>query len=271
MNFKSCITLVILISYNLPITVASSIIYNTVNNYGSKWVYEIGNERCLSFLKPPANIRQSCLNLDNPNLLVFDYSKMMLATLYLKPTPQKILIIGLGGGSLPNALIKLLPSVQIDIVEIDKDVAAIAEQYFLFKPSGNVKIFIEDGFEFVQKAKAESYDLIFIDAFTEDYVPSSFLTLDFASNIKRILTKTGIVSVNGFGKKNKYYQLESELYKKTFNSTTNLTSNNRVIIASNDPFPSSSQIAQKAETWKTAFKEIGINTNWLLKKLSLGR
>ncbi len=271
MNFRSWIVLIVLISYHLPVTASSSIIYHTANNYGSKWVYETNNERCLSFLKPPSNIVQSCMKLGNPNLLVFDYSKMMLATLYLKPNPQKILIIGLGGGILPNALIKLLPSTQIDIVEVDKEVAAIAANYFLFKPTGNVKVFIEDGLEFVQKAKAESYDLIFIDAFTEDYVPSSFLTLDFASNIKRILTKTGIVSVNGFGKKNKYYQLESELYKKTFNSTTNLTSNNRVIIASNDPFPSSSQIAQKAETWKTAFKEIGINTNWLLKKLSLGR
>lgn len=271
MGFRSWIALAVLIYYHLPVSASSSIIYHTANNYGSKWVYQTNNELCLSFLKPPANIRQSCLNLDNPNLLVFDYSKMMLATLYLKPTPQKILIIGLGGGSLPNALIKLLPSVQIDIVEIDKDVAAIAEQYFLFKPSGNVKIFIEDGFEFVQKAKAESYDLIFIDAFTEDYVPSSFLTLDFVSNVKKILTKTGIVSINGFGKKNKHYQLESALYKKIFNNTTNLTSNNRVIIATNDQFPSSSQITQQAEKWKTAFEEIGINTNWLRKKFNLGR
>ncbi|MCP5363562.1 MAG: fused MFS/spermidine synthase [Rickettsiaceae bacterium] len=271
MNFKSCITLVILISYNLPITVASSIIYNTVNNYGSKWVYEIGNERCLSFLKPPANIRQSCLNLDNPNLLVFDYSKMMLATLYLKPTPQKILIIGLGGGSLPNALIKLLPSVQIDIVEIDQKIATIAEDYFLFKPTGNVKVFIEDGYKFVQKAKDESYDLIFIDAFTEDYVPPSFLTLDFVSNVNRILTKTGVVSVNGFGKKNKRYQLESELYEKTFTNIINLTSTNRVIIATNEQLPSSDQITQQAAKWKAAFEEIGINTNWLRKKFNLGR
>jgi len=271
MNFKSWIALIVLISYDLAITTASSIIYNTANNYGSKWVYETNNERCLSFLKPPTNIHQSCIKLDNPDLLVFDYPKMMLATLYFKPNPRKILIIGLGGGSLPNALIKLLPSTQIDIVEIDPEVAAIAKNYFLFKPTGNVKIFIEDGFEFVQKATAESYDLIFIDAFTEDYVPSSFLTLDFVSNVKRILTKTGTVSVNGFGKKNKRYRLETQLYKNTFNSITNLTSNNRVIIATNDQFPPHTQIIQQAEKWETAFEEIGINVNWLLKKLKLGR
>jgi spermidine synthase len=165
----------------------------------------------------------------------------------------------------------LLPSTQIDIVEVDKEVAAIAENYFLFKPTANVKVFIEDGLEFVQKAKAESYDLIFIDAFTEDYVPSSFLTLDFASNVKRILTKTGIVSVNGFGKKNKYYQLETELYKKTFTNIINLTSTNRVIIATNEQLPSSDQITQQANKWKAAFEEIGINTNWLRKKFNLGR
>ena len=195
----------------------------------------------------------------------------MLATLYFKPNPQKILIIGLGGGSLPNALIKLLPSTQIDIVEIDPEVAAIAKNYFLFKPTGNVKIFIEDGFEFVQKATAESYDLIFIDAFTEDYVPSSFLTLDFVSIVQRILSKRGTVSGNGFGKKNKRYKLESELYEKTFTNIINLTSTNRVIIATNEQLPSSDQITQQAEKWETAFEEIGINVNWLLRKLKLGK
>lgn len=271
MNFKSWIALIVLISYDLAVTTASSVIYNTKNNYGFKWIYETNNERCLSFLQPPTNIPQSCIKLDNLDLLVFDYCKMMLATLYFKPNPQKILIIGLGGGSLPNALIKLLPSTQIDIVEIDKEVVTIAKNYFSFKPTGNVKIFIEDGFEFVQKVPAESYDLIFIDAFIEDYVPSSFLTLDFVSNVKRILTKTGIVSVNGFGKKNKRYRLESQLYKNTFNNITNLTSNNRVIIATNDQFPPYTQIIQQAKFRETAFENIGVNVNWLLRKLKIGR
>jgi hypothetical protein len=44
-----------------------------------------------------------------------------------------------------------------------------------------------------------------------------------------------------------------------------------VIIATNDQFPPHTQIIQQAEKWETAFEEIGINVNWLLRKLKLGK
>ena len=64
-------------------------------------------------------------------------------------------------------------------------IATIAENYFLFKPSVMLRYLLKMALSLFQKAKAESYDLIFIDAFTEDYVPSSFLTLDFVLTSKR--------------------------------------------------------------------------------------
>jgi hypothetical protein len=48
-------------------------------------------------------------SLKQPDRLVFEYTQMMLGALFLKAEPHSILIIGLGGGTLPRTLEKLLP------------------------------------------------------------------------------------------------------------------------------------------------------------------
>ncbi len=271
MNIRSCLLLISLILYSLVTIAASpSILHKATNSYGSKWVSDQGGVRCLSFKEPSAEAFQSCMVLNNPNLQLFDYTKMMLAALYIKPDPQKILFIGLGGATIPKALIKLLPNVQIDVVEIDPEVINIAEKYFSFTSTNNVKIFAQDGVDFIKKANPETYDIVFLDGFDTEYIPPAFLTTEFTSNLKKILTKTGIACVNTFTQ-SKSYQLESELYQKTFGVIINLISpGNRIIIASNDQFPSRNLIVQQAEKWQTSFRQFGIGPDWLLGKFGLG-
>ena len=50
------------------------------------------------------------------------------------PAPQNVLIVGLGGGSLPRALAAMLPATHIDVVEIDPAVTRVARSYFMFAP-----------------------------------------------------------------------------------------------------------------------------------------
>ena len=75
-----------------------------------------GATRCLCFTRLCAIGRQTCIDLKQPDRLVFEYTRMMLGALYLKPEPHSILIIGLGGGTLPRTLEKLLPNADIDVV-----------------------------------------------------------------------------------------------------------------------------------------------------------
>ena len=271
MSIRSCLLLVSLILHSLVTIAASpSILHKATNSYGSKWVFDQGGIRCLSFKEPSAEAFQSCMVLNNPNLQLFDYTKMMLAALYINPDPQKILFIGLGGATIPKALMKLLPNVQIDVVEIDQEVINIAEKYFSFTSTNNVKIFAQDGVDFINKVKPETYDIVFLDSFDTDYIPPAFLTNEFTTSLKKILTKTGVACVNTF-MQSKSYQLESELYLKTFGVIINLVSSgNRIIIASNDQLPSHSIIVQQAEKWQNSFREFGIGPEWLLGKFGLG-
>ena len=52
-------------------------------------VTQNGQERCMLFRARQWLGRQSCQIMDNPRKLVFDYTQMMLAGLYLKPAPKK--------------------------------------------------------------------------------------------------------------------------------------------------------------------------------------
>ena len=88
---------------------APRLIHSENSLYREVFVYEDGNTRCLCFTRLCAIGRQTCIDLKQPDRLVFEYTQMMLGALYLKPDPHSILIIGLGGGTLPRTLEKLLP------------------------------------------------------------------------------------------------------------------------------------------------------------------
>ena len=136
--------------------------------------------RCMKFGRN-AGGRQTCQSMSDPDQMVFDYTKMMLAALYLNPNPQRILVIGLGGGTLPRALQKILPAARIDAVEIDAAVVRVAYKYFGFVPGPRTEIFEEDGRVFAKRMGKQGirYDLVMLDAFDHEYIPEHMLTREF--------------------------------------------------------------------------------------------
>lgn len=79
--------------------------------------------------------------------------------------PSKVLVIGGGDGGTIREIIKH-PVKEIHLVEIDKEVIETSKKYFPSVSSGfsdpRVKVFCEDGIEFVKNNKG--YDVIIIDS-----------------------------------------------------------------------------------------------------------
>ena len=75
---------------------------------------------CLIFNIHIGDRNQTCLDVNEPEKLVFSYTRMSFAGLLVNPEPERILVAGLGGGSIPMTLTDLFPDAQIDIVEIDQ-------------------------------------------------------------------------------------------------------------------------------------------------------
>jgi spermidine synthase len=73
---------------------------------------------------------ESQMNLKSPHVLRFTYLQHMFASYLLQPKQSKVLIVGLGGGSMVHFLQKHDPTVAVDAVEIDPVVVQLAEQSF---------------------------------------------------------------------------------------------------------------------------------------------
>ncbi len=232
-------------------------------------VYEDDGLRCMIFNKRfRTNIRQTCQKIGEPDTLVFNFTKMIAAALYVAPAPKDILIVGLGGGTLTATFAKLLPEARIDAVEVDKAVINVADRFFGVRGTERIHIHESDGRAFVKRAIGkQTYDLIVLDAYDEDYIPEHMLTREFLAEIKRIMKPGAVLAANTFTN-SALYDHESVTYEAVFGRFFNLRTNNRVIIARPDGLPSGDDVARNAADLEASFRALGTGKDFLLPLFS---
>jgi len=218
--------------------VMAEVIHSERSLYRNILVEDNGDLRCLKFNVKSSKTRQSCLLKSQPQQLVFNYTKQLLTGLLVNSEPKRILIIGLGGGTMSNTLHKLLPDSYIDNVEIDHSVIKVARQYFGFLENEQIKAYSQDGRVFVKRAllKKQEYDWIILDAFNGDYIPEHLMTKEYLEETKRLLSPNGILTANTFSS-SKLYRYESATYKAVFGDfyqVSNPDNSNRIILARNN-------------------------------------
>lgn len=139
--------------------------------------------------------QQSAGRPDDPGHLEFEYTRLCMAALAARPEPARILMIGLGGGSIPRWLRLHHPEATIDVVEIDPAVGVVARRFFGFAEDPKMKVAFEDGRAFVERPGAP-YDLILLDAYGSDDVPPHLATVEFFRAIDARLAPGGVVAAN---------------------------------------------------------------------------
>lgn len=213
---------------------AAEVVHVEPSRYAPVMVVEEFGERCIAFGDDDSGSHQTCMDLDDPQAMVFNYTRMMMGALYLQPKPQRILIVGLGGGTLPTALAALLPDAEIDTVEIDPAVVRVAERWFGFRQGPRQRVHLEDGRKFVESAAGAGrrYDLVMLDAYGADYIPRHLMTREFLQQVKAVLVPGGVLAANTFTGSELYHR-ESATYAEVFGPFFNLRANNRVILAVN--------------------------------------
>lgn len=186
--------------------------------YNDIFVIEDGLKREMWFNGNGKFFLQSRIDLRQPRLPALIYSKMILATLLIHPNPERILIIGLGGGALSNCLAAWYPNCRIDVAEIDTKVIALARQYFYVEEGPNYRVVPGDGREFVraQAAGEGRYDIVYLDAFKSGSIPYHLKTFEFYRELKDVLTPGGVVASNLYGKSNTMKPHDRETFLKVF-------------------------------------------------------
>lgn len=237
--------------------------------YREVLVYETGDVRCICFTRFCRIGRQTCQDVKHPDRIVMNYPQMMLSSLFVKPEPKSVLIIGLGGGTIPRALHELAPQARIDVVEIDPAVVKVARRYFDLGDNSALNVIEADGRVQVKKALREqkSYDLIMLDAFDHEYIPEHLLTREFLQEVKALLAPGGVLAANTFSS-SRLYDHESTTYASVFPEFFNLKRENRVIIAANGPLPNADQLKANSARFERGFDSFGISANKLLPLFS---
>lgn len=232
--------------------------------YREVLVYEGDHQRCMCFTRKCRVGRQSCMDTRAPDRMVMNYPRMMLGSLFLNPEPRTVLIIGLGGGTLPRALQQILPQVRIDVVEIDPAVVRVAGRYFDFKANERVRVIEADGRVYVKRAIREDkrYDLIMLDAFDHEYIPEHLLTQEFLREVKTLLAPGGVLAANTFSS-SRLYDHESTTYASVFGTYFNLKRENRVILYRDGSLATPQEIAANSARFATPFKPLGVEVDLL--------
>jgi len=252
---------------------AADVVHVEPSRFAPIWVTEDHGERCIAFGQENTGAHQTCMDLGRPQAMVFNYTRMMMGSLYLQPQPGRILIVGLGGGTLPTALAAVLPEAEIDTVEIDPAMVRVAERWFGFRQGPRQRVHVADGRRYVEDAAREGrrYDLVMLDAYDTDYIPHHLMTREFLRQVQAILRPGGVLAANTFTG-SEMYDRESVTYAEVFGDFFNLRANNRVILAVNGgPLPDEAALRRNAQALAPRLEPYAIDVERELARFSRDR
>src|SRR3954464_9059620 len=163
--------------------------------YNDIFITKHGPELVMSFQLKGYDYTESIANLTDPDDLPVRYTQLMTVGVLYPRQPNRILMLGMGGGSISSYLGRYLPDAQIDTIEVDPGVIGAAKKYFGVKETPRVRYLEGDGRVFLNR-NAATYDLILVDAFHGGYVPFHLLTKEFYTLLKQRLAPGGAVALN---------------------------------------------------------------------------
>ncbi len=164
------------------------------------YIFETRLERRMHFTNQAT---QSAMLFSDPDALISQYTRKMMAFLLFNPDPRHIVMIGLGGGSLAKFCYRHLPRSKITVVEINEQVIALREEFCIPQDDERFSIVHDDGARYVASLD-EKVDVLLIDAFDADGIALSLAESDFYSGAARQLTDNGMLVMNFWGPCERY-------------------------------------------------------------------
>ncbi|UCV17707.1 spermine/spermidine synthase domain-containing protein [Ferribacterium limneticum] len=175
-------------------------------SYPKPFVIDDGKSRFLYF-----NVRlmQSEMSLKAPHDLAIRYTQKMMAFLLFQPRPKRIVLIGLGGGSLIKFCYQRMPGTQLTAVELDPNVIAFRDTFLMPPDDDRLQVLEADGAEFLERTE-KGIDALLVDAFDKTGFAPSLANREFFDNAWAKLSGNGVLVINLAGEKETYAGLIGE-------------------------------------------------------------
>ena len=174
------------------------VLFEAFSPYHQVQVIDEPGMRILSF----NGTRETKMSLVDPLQGHFEYAEYFHTPWVWNRDIRRVLMLGLGGGSIQRAYQHYYTNVMVDTVEIDPVVVKVAEEYFKVKETPTLKIHNQDGRIFLSRT-SENYDVIILDAYTKSRygssIPPHLTTKEFFALAGGHLTTNGVLAYNVIG------------------------------------------------------------------------
>ncbi len=156
-------------------------------------VVDVGSTRKLIV----ENTLQS-VNPDSPSCSKLYWGKLTSSLKERFPKIEKVLVLGMGGGTIQHLLSRLYPGIDITSVEYDKVVVDIARKYFNVDSIPNHKIINDDALRVVIEPEEYEmspgcFDVLIVDILNGDRYPDLGKTGNFIAGIRRLVRSGGLL------------------------------------------------------------------------------
>lgn len=142
---------------------------------------------------------QSAMRIAAPFELELSYSRGVMCFLLFRDDVRDVLIIGLGGGSIPKYIHRFLPQMRVTSVELNPAVLVAARQHFsLPDDDDRLSVVLGDGAAYV-KNHPEVSDVLVLDAFDGKGLASDLTSQEFYDSCFEALVENGILVANLWG------------------------------------------------------------------------
>ncbi|GMT34881.1 hypothetical protein PFISCL1PPCAC_26178, partial [Pristionchus fissidentatus] len=160
--------------------------------------------------------------------IVFSYNLIQIVAGFMKEglsfnrsEPQRVLQIGMGGGSATTFMAKIPLNLEFDVVELEPNVYEAAKKWFEFPVNSKVRVHIMDGIDFVRRAAEQGivYDSLLLDACSNSPNASIvcphevFLQENVMADMSKVVGSTGVFSANMYMPKNQE-NLQNEVTRR---------------------------------------------------------
>lgn len=176
-----------------------AIIHSQRDEYGLIQIVENRVTRKLFF---DSAVEQSCLYLNAPLQLNFEYQQQIVDSVseklkkhLSKNQSPRLLMLGMGGGSIASHLFHSQPQLQITVVELRQAVIDCAYQYFHLPDEPEIEVLHDNGITFIAENEFP-YDIVIIDIFDAHGLPSELSDSDFQHNLWRNIHSGGSLLFN---------------------------------------------------------------------------
>lgn len=209
-------------------------------SYDKPFITEDDERRYLHF---SPHLIQSAMRLNEPNALDLRYTQKMMSFLLFNPRPRRIVLIGLGGGSLIKFCYYRLPATELTAVELSAEVIALRDAFCLPPDGPRLQVLAADGAVFLA-ATDGGFDTLLVDAFDRIGFAPSLANRDFFELARQKLSGSGVLVMNLAG--------DQATYEGLINEAMTVFDDQVIVIP----------VREDDNHVLLAFKEPGFSPNW---------